>query len=142
MKGEDFANAHCPTVFQRCWTVIQAADVRKILDLYPRFHMIPEQCSSFPAFSDELEKPSYQFWFLIKGIWQHGNLRLQRFAVFFYFICVFRMFSLCCFPWNFKLQFCMFKLLIKQDGLAFVSSLTYFFFSICVNVPHVLNNTS
>lgn len=89
MKGEDFANVHCPTVFQRCWTVIQAADVRKILDLYPRFHMITERCSSFPVFSDELEKPSYQFCFLIKGIWQHGNLRLQRFAVgFFNFLCV------------------------------------------------------
>lgn len=59
MKGQDFANVHCPTVFQRCWTVIQAADVRKILDLYPRFHMITEQCS------DQLEKPSYQLCFLV-----------------------------------------------------------------------------
>lgn len=66
LKSKMFANGR--TRFCKCSLshsvskVIQAADVRKILDLHRRFHMITEQCSSFCAFSDQLEKP-YQFCF-------------------------------------------------------------------------------
>lgn len=47
MKGLDFTNVHHLIVFQTCWTVTLAADVRKILDLYTRFRMIAKQYSPF-----------------------------------------------------------------------------------------------
>lgn len=50
MKGLDFANVHHLIVFQTCWTAILAADVRKILDLYTRIHMITKQYSPFLCF--------------------------------------------------------------------------------------------
>lgn len=87
MKGQDFAGVHRPVVFRRCWAVTLAADVRKILDLYPRFRVITEQCGSFCAFSGQVDKPCCQFCVLVQGFWPHGDLRLQRFAVGFSFVC-------------------------------------------------------
>lgn len=46
MKGLGFANVHHLIVFQTWWTIILAAAVRKILDLYG-FHMITKQYSPF-----------------------------------------------------------------------------------------------
>lgn len=132
LQSRIFANER--TRFCKCSSsnsisaVLDCYIVIRILDLYTRFHMITNQYSPFlPTFKSDL-----QAGLLVLVLVSHlATWQLKFATICSSFISALRTFSLSCFTRNLKLQYCMFNLLIKQNGLAFVSSLTYFFSHLC-----------